>query len=271
MKDLDFSVPNLKKFSEITSKIFSHYKEIIEVFHYYKYFEYNIRSLIGSERSDHFNFSEVVFGFLIFLKKQDDLNVKEFLDYISQGINDSSYIHEMNIILRKYSLWMMPTGRIVEFDNQESNNSKDSSIEDAITNDSQIHQKIKDILLEDRKNSLFVLEGIKPVFQYIREKTGLKEDGMQLCQLAFSPNKPYLLLYEDIGYNVNHRNEHNSVTKRIESLCSLRNILADTQKTYSNSELVHILREISILIKSIEKMYVVPRYHPNQEKTSEKP
>ena len=106
-----------------------------------------------------------------------------------------------------------------------------------------------------------VLEATKSLCEFIREQTGLTEDGSGLIDKAFSTKDPYLAL--NALQTESEKNQQEVLAMMLKGINSMaRNVTAHTPKIKWNieeSEAIDILMTISFLHKNLDNCVVVPR------------
>lgn len=106
-----------------------------------------------------------------------------------------------------------------------------------------------------------VLEATKSLFEYIREKTNLTEDGSALIDKAFSTKDPYLALNRLISES--EKNEQIGFMFLLKGINSMvRNTTAHVPKIrwdINESDAVDILMTISFLHKILDNVILIPR------------
>lgn len=106
-----------------------------------------------------------------------------------------------------------------------------------------------------------VLEATKSLCEFIREQTGLTEDGTALIDKAFSTKDPYLALNE--LKTDSEKNQQIGLAMMLKGINSMaRNVTAHTPKIkwiIEESEAIDILMTISFLHKNLDNCIVVPR------------
>ena len=106
-----------------------------------------------------------------------------------------------------------------------------------------------------------ILEATKSLCEFIREQTGLTEDGSALIDKAFSTNDPYLVL--NTLKTDSEKNQQVGLAMMLKGINSMaRNVTAHTPKIkwiIEESEAIDILMTISFLHKNLDKCIVVLR------------
>lgn len=106
-----------------------------------------------------------------------------------------------------------------------------------------------------------VLEATKSLCEFIREKTGLTEDGASLIDKVFSLKNPYLALNK--LQTESEKNQQTGLSLMLKGINSMvRNVTAHTPKIkwiIEENEAVDILLTISFLHKNLDDCIVVPR------------
>lgn len=106
-----------------------------------------------------------------------------------------------------------------------------------------------------------VLEATKSLCEFIREQTGLSEDGSQLIDKAFSTKDPYLAL--NALQTDSEKNQQVGLAMMLKGVNSMaRNVTAHTPKIkwiIEESEAIDILMTISFLHKNLDNCIVVPK------------
>lgn len=106
-----------------------------------------------------------------------------------------------------------------------------------------------------------VLEATKSLCEFIREQTGLTEDGSGLIDKAFSTKDPYLAL--NALQTDSEKNQQVGLAMMLKGINSMaRNVTAHTPKIkwiIEESEAIDILMTISFLHKNLDNCIVVPR------------
>lgn len=106
-----------------------------------------------------------------------------------------------------------------------------------------------------------VLEATKSLCEFIREQTGLTEDGAALIDKAFSTKVPYLAL--NALQTDSEKNQQVGLTMMLKGINSMaRNVTAHSPKIkwiIKESEAIDILMTISFLHKNLDNCIVVPR------------
>lgn len=106
-----------------------------------------------------------------------------------------------------------------------------------------------------------ILEATKSLCEFIREQTGLTEDGSELIDKAFLTKNPYLAL-NTLQTN-SEKNQQVGLAMMLKGINSMaRNVTAHTPKIkwiIEESEAIDILMTISFLHKNLDNCRVVPR------------
>lgn len=106
-----------------------------------------------------------------------------------------------------------------------------------------------------------VLEATKSLCEFIREQTGLTEDGTALIDKAFSTKVPYLAL--NALQTDSEKNQQVGLAMMLKGINSMaRNVTAHTPKIkwiIEEAEAIDILMTISFLHKNLDNCIVVPR------------
>ncbi len=106
-----------------------------------------------------------------------------------------------------------------------------------------------------------VLEATKSLCEFIREQTGLTEDGAALIDKAFSTKAPYLAL--NALQTESEKNQQVGLAMMLKGINSMaRNVTAHTPKIkwiIEEAEAIDILMTISFLHKNLDNCIVVPK------------
>ena len=210
-----------------------------------------------------------------YLQKRDS-SINTLLRFISEALSPVSFVNdiekfeslriELNKILIFSGLEYGKDGKFRKITNAltltEVQN-RINSLKDKLTQRG-VHYRVfkycnEELLKENYFHS--VLEATKSLCDFIREQTGLVEDGSQLIDKAFSIKDPYLAL--NALQTESEKNQQAGLAMMLKGINSMvRNVTAHTPKIkwiIEESEAINILMTISFLHKNLDNCIVVPR------------
>ena len=213
-----------------------------------------------------------VFKFLL----NKDNSIDTILNFIAEALSPVSFVNNNN----EFESTRTELNKILIFSGLEYGaNGRFRKIKNATTI-SEVQRRTKDLENKLRQRGVHcrvlkycnaellkenyfhsILEATKSLCEFIREQTGLTEDGSALIDKAFSTNDPYLVL--NTLKTDSEKNQQVGLAMMLKGINSMaRNVTSHTPKIkwiIEESEAIDILMTISFLHKNLDNCVVVPR------------
>lgn len=213
----------------------------------------------------------------VFKEQQDkNLSCDKILMFIKKAVAPVAYVNEPD----KFEDIRMHLNRMLMFSGIEYGSDGNFRKIEAANSITEIQRRTKN--LKDKLNQMgvhhrvirycneellrdnyfhSVLEAAKSLCEFIREKTGLTEDGAALIDKTFSVKQPYLAI--NSLQTESEKNQQIGLLMMLKGITSMaRNVTAHTPKIkwiIEESEAIDILMVISFLHKNLDDCIVVPR------------
>ncbi|MDY2731493.1 MAG: TIGR02391 family protein, partial [Erysipelotrichaceae bacterium] len=205
-----------------------------------------------------------------------DKSINTILRFIKEALSPVSYINkqsvfestrtELNKILMFSGLEYCVDGNFKKVTSATTITEvqrRTNSLRDKLIKRGVHHRVLKYCNEELLKENYFhsVLEATKSLCEFIREQTGLIEDGTALIDKAFSIKDPYLAL--NALQTDSEKNQQVGLAMMLKGINSMaRNVTAHAPKIkwiINESEAIDILMTISFLHKNLDNCIVVPK------------